>query len=199
MKHEENKLSQPKFSWGKSKWAASPQSIEVFDLLRVAQFQLRDMLEEHLGESSVFVENFWERGEGKLGGGSRFVGGGPDINRASINFSQVQYESVPEKKLESATALSVIIHPYKPSIPSIHIHVSWTKLKQDSEGAWRLMVDLNPSNPAQQDTQLFATEMEKTIGSNAGVASEEGDKYFWIPALKRHRGVKHYYLEKYII
>ena len=30
-----------------------------------------------------------------------------------------------------------------------------------------------------------------------GLASRQGDKYFYIPVLKRHRGVSHFYLEEY--
>ncbi len=182
-------------AWDNIIWASSPPSLVASKVLTKFQYHLRDMFEETLGRNSIFFKKIWQRESGKWGGGSRLVGDGPDINRASINFSQVQYEGILEKRLNAATALSVIIHPRHPHCPSIHLHISWTEMKEDKTGTWRLMVDLNPGLPNDEESNEFALAVETALGSYSQRARAEGDKYFYIPTLGRHRGVVHFYLE----
>lgn len=139
----------------------------------------------------------WLRNNGNNGGGTRYEAQNhPLLNSGSINFSQVHYLNQPEKNLAVATALSAIIHPKHPLAPSMHIHFSWTEMKS-GKGYWRLMADLNPAIQNTTHTQLFSDALKKASGSQFESASKQGDKYFYIPALQRHRGVKHFYLEKY--
>lgn len=121
---------------------------------------------------------------------------GDFFNAASANISQVHYEDVPERQLASATALSCIVHPAHPLLPSVHIHISWTQYKS-APGYWRLMADLNPSHPDEQDTDLFLQAFEECCPEEFPEACRQGDAYFWIGALQRHRGVAHFYLEEY--
>lgn len=120
------------------------------------------------------------------------------FNRASINVSQVHYDDEADRKLGSATALSTIIHPRNPLSPSIHMHVSYTELKQEKRSYWRIMADLNPSNPFTDDKDSFLAALEKVSGPHYKDGITQGDKYFYIPALERHRGVAHFYLEEYV-
>ncbi|MEO1269642.1 MAG: coproporphyrinogen III oxidase, partial [Myxococcota bacterium] len=124
------------------------------------------------------------------------------LNRASLNISTVHYDDLPTKRLSSATALSCIVHPHHPQAPSMHMHISWTALRPgQGTGGWRMMGDLNPSipNPADRDRMFdafrrgLAKAPEGTLES--GIA--QGDRYFAIPALNRHRGVAHLYLEQW--
>jgi len=183
--------------WNNIVWASSPSSVVATKVLTKFQYHIRDMLEETLGKSTVFTDCIWQRESGKWGGGSRLVAGGPDVNRASINFSQVQYENIPEKRLNAATALSVIIHPRHAHCPSLHLHISWTEMKEDKAGTWRMMVDLNPSILNESERDVFSQNISKALGEHAHKAKAEGDKYFYIPVLERHRGAVHYYLEGY--
>jgi coproporphyrinogen III oxidase len=114
--------------------------------------------------------------------------------------SQIHYDDEPSKRLSSATALSTIIHPRHPHAPSVHVHVSWTEMR-DGSGYWRIMADLNP---AIRDTALALAGKARFIAAlRAGApavfdeAARQGDRYFFIPALDRHRGVAHFYLEQY--
>lgn len=138
----------------------------------------------------------WFRDGGTHGGGVRFVATDALFNRASVNFSQVFYEDLPEKPLNSATAISTIIHPDCPLAPSIHMHISWTELKS-GKGYWRIMADLNPSIANENDKHAFIEVMKHASGALYDEASQQGDKYFFIPALNRHRGVTHFYLEQF--
>lgn len=146
-------------------------------------------------QPTQFVPVEWLRDEGKHGGGERLQASeGGLFNRASVNVSQIQYEQNPDKAFASATALSTIIHPVHPLSPSIHIHISWTELKSGKK-YWRIMADLNPAIEDKADTNKFSQVLEQASGVYFAVGSEQGDEYFNIPALKRHRGVSHFYLE----
>ena len=137
----------------------------------------------------------WLRDGGIHGGGERWATGQTAVfNRASVNVSHVHYDDRPDKRLACATALSTIVHPHHPQLPSIHCHLSWTELK-DGSGGWRWMADLNPSIPRAADTERFVAALAEAAGPHLDAGRKQGDRYFWIPALDRHRGVAHFYLE----
>lgn len=149
------------------------------------------------GDSARFLETAWLRDEGRHGGGSRWgVADTATFDRASVNVSQVHYDDEPTKRLASASALSTIIHPRHPRAPSVHIHVSWTEMR-DGSGYWRIMADLNPAIASPPDTARFIAALRAAAPSVFDEAAAQGDRYFWIPALERHRGVAHFYLEQY--
>jgi coproporphyrinogen III oxidase len=153
------------------------------------------------GEPDQFGEVHWLRDEGRHGGGSRrSIADTKIFDRASVNVSQVHYDDDPSKRLSSATALSTIIHPRHPHAPSVHVHVSWTEMR-DGSGYWRIMADLNP---AIRETELalagqarFVAALRAAAPAVYAEAARQGESYFFIPALGRHRGVAHFYLEQY--
>ncbi|MCW5808498.1 MAG: coproporphyrinogen III oxidase [Deltaproteobacteria bacterium] len=153
------------------------------------------------GGAERFTEVTWLRDGGRHGGGSRrALANTRTFDRASVNVSQVHYDDEPAKRLASATALSTIIHPRHPHAPSVHIHTSWTEMR-DGTGYWRIMTDLNP---AIRDTELARAARERFVDALRAAApaqleeaARQGDRYFYIPALDRHRGVAHFYLEQY--
>jgi len=156
-----------------------------------------DTLSNEIGEGKNFEPVEWFRHKGEFGGGVRYVATDNTLfNRASVNISQVQYDKDPSKGLASATALSTIIHPRNPYAPSIHMHVSWTEMK-DGQGYWRMMADLNPSLFNEEDKAAFDKVLKESTPEFYEEASAQGDKYFNIPALGRHRGVSHFYLENF--
>ncbi|MGC2047784.1 MAG: coproporphyrinogen III oxidase, partial [Gallionella sp.] len=139
----------------------------------------------------------WFRDEGRHGGGVRFMATDDTIfNRASVNTSQVHYDDDEKKQLASASAISTIIHPRNPLAPSVHIHISWTELKNGS-GYWRVMADLNPAIENSEDKNQFANKLKLAAPQQYLEAAAQGDRYFYIPALGRHRGITHFYLENY--
>lgn len=144
-----------------------------------------------------FEAKEWYRDQGIHGGGIRFVATNEQFfNRGSVNVSQIHYDDVASKNLASATALSTIIHPKNPLAPSVHMHISWTEMKKGG-GYWRMMADLNPAIENTDATSLFTESLKKVAPKQYPLASEQGDRYFNIPALDRHRGVSHFYLEEY--
>lgn len=149
------------------------------------------------GGKSSFQAVEWLRDQGAHGGGVRYVATNETFfNRASVNVSQIHYDDNASKILASATALSTIIHPMNPFAPSVHMHISWTEMK-NGKGYWRMMADLNPAIEDAEATALFSECLKKVAPKQYALAAEQGDRYFNIPALERHRGVSHFYLEEY--
>ncbi|MCK5829625.1 MAG: coproporphyrinogen III oxidase [Methylococcales bacterium] len=139
----------------------------------------------------------WFRDEGRHGGGVRYVAKNEKVfNRASVNVSQIHYDDDSSKNLASATAISTIIHPENPHAPSVHMHISWTEMK-NGYGYWRMMADLNPAIANEADKALFDEKIKNVTSKVYEAAAAQGDSYFYIPALGRHRGVSHFYLEEY--
>ncbi|MDH5464966.1 MAG: coproporphyrinogen III oxidase, partial [Thiovulaceae bacterium] len=184
----------------KQKFATAPQAQEALTLVQDLQNYFVEKLNtvsKLYGADKAYLAVSWLRDEGLHGGGTRYVAQDETLfNRASVNVSQVHYEEDESKKLDSATAISTIIHPLHPNVPSMHMHISWTQMKGGS-GYWRIMADLNPSIEDTNATQEFSKSLEALAGEYYQEAKEQGDKYFFIPALKRHRGVSHFYLEQF--
>ncbi|TXD35207.1 coproporphyrinogen III oxidase [Lujinxingia vulgaris] len=177
----------------------SSRAARALELVEALQSQLATRLVAAApnADEPAFEPISWLRDEGTHGGGTRLATADtPTFNRASVNVSCVHYDDLPEKRLGSATALSTIVHPAHPMASSMHMHISWTELK-GGPGTWRIMADLNPSHPNDAQTSRF-------LGALRGVSTElfeeakaQGDRYFYIPALERTRGVAHFYLEGY--
>ena len=68
---------------------------------------------------------------------------------------------------------------------------------RDGTGYWRMMADLNPAIPNGSATEMFRNALRKAAPDAYTDAEHQGDKYFYIPALDRHRGATHFYLEGY--
>lgn len=177
---------------------SSERALQARELVLALQTRLVARLEEvasALGRPQRFERIRWLRDEGRHGGGERLTtAGGPVFDRASVNVSAVHYDDLPDKRLGSATALSAIVHPAHPKGPSMHIHASWTELR-NGVGTWRVMADLNPSLPASELRDRFERALREAASELYDEAAAQGDRYFWIPALGRHRGVVHFYLE----
>lgn len=180
--------------------AESERAVQAQTMLEALQhFFVRHLDEISLifGANHDFEPVEWMRDEGLHGGGVRYVATDASVfNRASVNYSQVHYDDDATKKLSSATAISTIIHPRNPHAPSMHMHISWTEMR-DGKGYWRIMADLNPSIAYDEDISRFESALKEFGKVHYGLGSEQGARYFYIPALGRHRGVSHFYLEEF--
>ncbi|MDX8411058.1 MAG: coproporphyrinogen III oxidase [Mariprofundaceae bacterium] len=180
--------------------AASPQATRANNLVTSLQqrfVQGLEKLSHSRGDSQIFSPVEWFRDDGRHGGGVRYeTADGALFGRGSVNISQVHYDDSPDRKLGSATAISTIIHPRHPLAPSVHIHISWTEMKNGA-GYWRIMADLNPSIEDENDTASFLKALRQAAPEQFDEAKAQGERYFFIPALGRHRGVAHFYLENY--
>ena len=180
--------------------AKSANAIKAYQLVSILQKRFVDKLDflsSTLGENKNFEKVVWFRDKGIHGGGNRFEARDNVLfNTASVNVSQVHYDEDETKSLQSATAISTIIHPKNPNVPSIHIHISLTCLR-DGSSYWRVMADLNPSLQNDEDKEVFNNSLKELSNETYEEGIKQGDKYFFIPALNKHRGVCHFYLENY--
>ena len=182
--------------------AKSLQAKEAYALVKGMQAYFVSKLNAvalEYGEGKSCEAVVWGRDGGKHGGGSRYEARDEVIfNRGSVNVSQVHYDDDETKKLGSATAISTIIHPRNPHAPSMHMHISWTQMR-DGTGYWRIMADLNPSiiSESDLDKKIFSKMLKEVTGKHYEEGAAQGDRYFNIPVLGRTRGVSHYYLEGY--
>jgi len=187
----------PNANYTPAQSAHAKQALSLVAALQNRFVQGLESMADDLDLSQSFKAVSWLRDEGKHGGGTRYeTADGAMIGRGSVNVSQVHYDDNPDKKLGSATAISTIIHPNNPLSPSVHIHISWTEMKS-GEGYWRLMADLNPSNNNIEDKQQYLDALQQAAPAQFKSAVQQGDTYFYIPVLKRHRGIAHFYLEAY--
>ncbi|MDP5099093.1 MAG: coproporphyrinogen III oxidase [Crocinitomicaceae bacterium] len=181
--------------------ATSVKAMEAAQMLSEMQLHFVNILESinrNAGYTGKFKSIEWYRNAGKFGGGNRYIAPENEFfNGGGVNFSQIQYEKVSDKSLRSATALSIIVHPKNPKAPSFHMHVSYTEMKE-GESYWRIMADLNPAISNPKDKSLFISSLKEAAGEYYEEGSEQGDRYFFIPLLERHRGVCHFYLEKFL-
>lgn len=178
-------------------YSQNPQCRAAHALVQHLQRYFVDKLNT-FGDGRVFEPVEWFRDAGRHGGGTRFEARNETLfNRASVNVSQVHYADIPEKKLDAASAVSTIIHPRNPHVPSKHMHISYTRMKSGS-GYWRIMADLNPSIIYEKDRLRFLHALKSVVPTALfEPGCEQGDRYFYIPALGRHRGTAHFYLEHY--
>lgn len=181
-------------------FSKSPDAAEAFAVIEgIQRFFVAELeaLGRELGDGRAFEPVEWFRDGGVHGGGVRYVAADTALfNRASVNFSQVHYDDDPSRPLGSATAVSTIIHPANPYAPSMHMHISFTEMHGE-RGCWRIMADLNPSVPNEADTRRFGDAMRSALPEQYAEATRQGERYFYIPALGRHRGVSHFYLEEF--
>ena len=186
----------------KAQSTSAAEALELVSMLQARFVEGLERVSSACGHEVKFEKTEWLRDAGQHGGGNRYTLSESDLfNRASVNVSQVHYDDLPEKKLGSATAISTIIHPQNPHAPSVHIHISWTEMKAVGDapdrGYWRIMADLNPSVLHEEYRDQFVHCMRQAAPRQYEEASAQGDRYFYIPALGRHRGVTHFYLESY--
>jgi len=180
--------------------AKSQQAESAYQLVEELQAYFVSKLNDishTFGEAIDFESVEWFRDEGRHGGGVRYEARDESIfNRASVNVSQVHYDDDASKKLGSASAISTIIHPNNPHVPSMHMHISWTEMKE-GKGYWRIMADLNPSLKNDVFQRDFEMALDRAADEYYEEGEAQGDRYFYIPALERTRGISHFYLENF--
>ncbi len=181
----------------RAKSAFAREALSVVEELQSYFVEKLNGISKKYGENIPFERVEWLRDNGVHGGGSRYEARDESIfNRGSVNVSQVHYDDDATKKLSSASAISTIIHPNNPRVPSMHMHISLTEMR-DGKMYWRLMADLNPSIKDDLDKKAFDTMLENASGEFYEEGSAQGNRYFDIPVLNRTRGVSHFYLENF--
>ena len=152
-----------------------------------------------------FKEDTWER-EGGGGGKSRIIQG-KIIEKGGVNFSAV-HGQLPEKigvalkfPRDShffATGVSIVLHPYNPHVPVIHMNVRYFEVmpnQADIAPAWWFGggIDLTPHYVVKEDAHDFHKELKAICDlhdpSYYPKFKKWADDYFYLPHREETRGV----------
>ena len=170
----------------------------IADEYRIIQEELCDGLQELDGQS-VFRSDDWER-PGGGGGLTRVLSGGGQIEKAAVNFSDVEGET-PEQLSEQlaaestrfyATGISVIVHPANPHAPTFHANLRY--FETDAGQAWfGGGADLTPHYLYEEDAHDFHGLLKQACGRHE-VADYPAwkracDDYFFLPHRGEARGI----------
>jgi coproporphyrinogen III oxidase len=155
-------------------------------------------LEEADGKGK-FKEDLWERGAGG-GGRSRILHLGNIIEKGGVNFSAVHGQT-PLKistalGLEAsgffATGVSVVIHPFSPMVPIIHMNVRYFEMS-NGQSWFGGGIDLTPHYVVGEDAKFFHEKLKTACNKHSPAYYAEfkqwADDYFFIKHRKETRGI----------
>ena len=149
-----------------------------------------------------FINDPWER-PGGGGGITRILTNGNIIEKGGVNFSAV-HGKTPEPVLKSlglvsgeepdffATGVSIVVHPFSPQIPIIHMNVRYFEMSNGI--SWfGGGIDLTPHYVDNDDARYFHRELKKICDDHDTSYYPEfkkwADDYFFIKHRNETRGV----------
>lgn len=145
----------------------------------------------------------WNRPEGHRlqGGGTMRLLRGEIFEKAGVNVSHVwgtfspqALDQVPGAREAgghfTACGLSLVVHPYNPYVPIVHLNVRYLRTSKAWFGGG---TDLTPTFPVLEDTEAFHTALQKACDAYRPEAYTEFkawcDRYFYLPHRREPRGV----------
>jgi len=159
---------------------------------------------EWLDGGASFVCDKWSREEGG-GGDTRVILNGQVFEKGGVNFSHVFGKMPDILKTDThqgnyfhATGVSIVIHPFNPYVPIIHMNIRYFEMSDVIDGpvndSWfGGGIDLSPAYPNELDTKFFHQQL-KSICDNHDKHYYESfkpwcDEYFLIRHRQEMRGV----------
>jgi coproporphyrinogen III oxidase len=180
---------------------------EIRDAICAALERLED---EGTGDAPAgrFVRTAWDRqpasnedpGHGEGGGGVMSVLKGRVFEKAGVNISTVHGVFAPEfaKQINGAsedprffaTGISLVIHPWNPHVPAVHLNTRFLVTTKRWFGGG---TDLNPALPDAAQTTAFHAALKAMCDrhdpAHYPAFAKWAEEYFWVPHRKVHRGV----------
>jgi coproporphyrinogen III oxidase len=150
-------------------------------------------------DSQKFIEDIWHREEGG-GGKTRVIEKGLIFEKGGVNISSVHGvmpESVAKQfDLEvqnfAACGLSIVIHPYSPRVPTIHMNIRYFETEK-GKSWFGGGIDLTPYHPFIEDFKHFHSVLkeacESAVPNSYKKFKEECDEYFFIKHRNEMRGI----------
>ncbi|SHG45826.1 coproporphyrinogen oxidase [Chryseolinea serpens] len=178
-----------------------PTKEEIRDWLTSLQQDICEQLEVTDGKAK-FISDPWER-PGGGGGVSRVLTVGNIIEKGGVNFSAV-WGKTPEPVLKTmaiepgaepdffATGVSIVLHPYNPMVPIIHMNVRYFEM---SNGTWWFGggIDLTPHYVIKEDAHYFHAQLKSVCDRHDPAYYKDfkkwADDYFFIKHRQETRGV----------
>ena len=178
-----------------------PSKEQISDWLKELQAAVCSQLEQADGKGK-FISDQWER-QGGGGGDSRVIADGNIIEKGGVNFSAV-WGKTPEATLKTlsipsdekpdffATGVSIVIHPFNPMVPIIHMNVRYFEM---SNGKWWFGggIDLTPHYVDEGDARHFHRKLKEVCDRHNPSLYPEfkkwADDYFFIRHRNETRGI----------
>ena len=146
-----------------------------------------------------FIKDPWVREEGG-GGLTRVIANGSVFEKGGVNISSV-YGTLSENAAKSlkikatefaACGLSLVIHPFSPKVPTIHMNVRYFETN-NGDSWYGGGIDLTPYYPYEEDFIYFHSVMKQAVSKISPEKypdyKEQCDSYFTITHRKEMRGV----------
>ena len=177
------------------------QKEEIRDWFVGLQDRICKQLEEADGKA-IFISDPWQR-KGGGGGISRVISDGNIIEKGGVNFSAV-WGKTPEPVLKSmkldlpehpdffATGVSIVLHPFNPKVPIIHMNVRYFEM---TNGTWWFGggIDLTPHYINAEDARHFHRTIKSVCDQHHPSYYPEfknwADDYFFLKHRNETRGV----------
>lgn len=154
---------------------------------------------EALDGKEHFVEELWER-PGGGGGRTRIIQNGSLIEKGGVNFSAVHGDTplpLVKKGVLSegtffATGVSIVLHPYNPWVPIIHMNVRYFE-SGDGQYWFGGGIDATPHYIDKADAVAFHKLLKECCDKHNKEYyvkfKEWADNYFYIPHRQETRGI----------
>ena len=149
-----------------------------------------------------FVEDLWEHHSGG-GGRTRLIQNGNVLEKGGVNFSRVTGEVHPRLRQQmnlnenddfhfTATGVSIVMHPFNPHVPIIHMNVRYFELSNGT--CWfGGGIDLTPHYVVEADARFFHETLRNACDKHHPEFYTKfktwADDYFYIPHRNETRGI----------
>ena len=150
--------------------------------------------------SVPYREDLWNYAKGNGGGITRVWEEGDLIEKGGVNFSAIRGTSLPQSAATQfkipegteflATGVSLVIHPWSPFVPTIHLNIRYFEAGDVSWFGGG--IDLTPCYPKKdQVIQFHKTLREVCEKSGHDYATDKAtcDEYFYLPHRNETRGI----------
>ncbi|WNB17482.1 oxygen-dependent coproporphyrinogen oxidase [Marivirga arenosa] len=177
--------------------------ISISNWFKGLQSNICNVISETDGKGQFEIDE-WDHAKGG-GGKSRLLQNGNILEKAGVNFSAVEGPA-PEGLLKTleikddgsnelnffATGVSIVMHPFSPMVPIIHMNVRYFEL---SNGTYWFGggIDLTPHIINKAQAQFFHQELKKVCDKHDvkyyPKFKKWADDYFYLPHRKETRGI----------
>ena len=170
--------------------------------VRTYFMELQDRIVEALEQLDGTARFRREQVEGPNGALSRprVLENGPHIEKAAVQFTHSLGASLPPAATArnpqlaghgfQATAISLIVHPRNPYVPTTHANLRFFLVEAD-EPVWYFGggFDLTPYYGFEEDAVHWHTQAREAVGDHYPALKKHCDEYFYLPHRDECRGI----------
>lgn len=175
-----------------------PDPAEIQEGFKDVQNAICSFLNGH--NSTAYQEDCWDYEKGKGGGITRVWTGGDLIEKGGVNFSAIHGTSLPQSAATKfkipegseflATGVSLVIHPWSPYVPTIHMNIRY--FEAGGVSWFGGGIDLTPCYPEKDEIVQFHRTLKEVCdhsGHDYSTDKATCDEYFYLPHRDETRGV----------